>query len=74
MNNYFKKLVMKYEEKRNLSNSRNHSNISRKYKITLCAKTNVLTNVAFNNKVIKKYGKISLKDYVASFIKEKNKL
>jgi len=34
MNNYFKKLVMKYEEKRNLSNSRIHSNISRKYKIT----------------------------------------
>ena len=34
INNYFKKLIMRYEEKRNLSNSRNHSNISRKYKIT----------------------------------------
>ena len=34
INNYFKKLIMRYEEKRNLSNSRNHSNISKKYKIT----------------------------------------
>ena len=33
-----------------------------------------LTNFSFNKKVIKKFGKISLKDYVASFIKEKNKL
>ena len=31
-----------------------------------------LTNFSFNKRVIKKYGKISLKDYVASFIKEKN--
>jgi len=31
-----------------------------------------LTNFSFNKKVIKKFGKISLKDYVASFIKEKN--
>jgi len=31
-----------------------------------------LTNFTFNKRVIKKYGKISLKDYVASFIKEKN--
>ena len=30
----------------------------------------VLTNMSFNNKVIKKFGKISLKDYVNSFIKE----
>ena len=29
-----------------------------------------LTNMSFNNKVIKKYGKISLKDYVTSFIKD----
>jgi len=28
-----------------------------------------LTNMSFNNKVIKKFGKIHLKDYVASFIK-----
>ncbi len=33
-----------------------------------------LTNMSFNNKVIKKYGKISLKDYVTSFIKEQNKI
>ena len=31
-----------------------------------------LTNIPFNKKVIRKFGKISLKDYVASFIKEKN--
>jgi len=31
-----------------------------------------LTNFTSNKRVIKKYGKISLKDYVASFIKEKN--
>jgi len=31
-----------------------------------------LTNFSFNKKVIKKFGKISLKDYVTSFIKEKN--
>jgi len=31
-----------------------------------------LTNVSFNNKVFKKYGKISLKDYISSFIKLKN--
>ena len=34
LNNYLKKLIMRYEEKRNLSNSRNHSSISGKYKIT----------------------------------------
>ena len=33
LNSYFKKLIMKYEEKRNLSNSRIHSNISEKYNI-----------------------------------------
>ena len=33
-----------------------------------------LTNFSFNKRVIKKFGKISLKVYVASFIKEKNKL
>ena len=31
-----------------------------------------LTNFSSNKRVIKKFGKISLKDYVASFIKEKN--
>ena len=31
-----------------------------------------LANMSFNNKVIKKFGKISLKDYITSFIKEKN--
>jgi len=31
-----------------------------------------LTNMSFNKKVIKKFGKISLKDYIASFIKGKN--
>ena len=30
-----------------------------------------LTNLSFNKKVIKRYGKIRLKDYVASFIKDK---
>ena len=30
-----------------------------------------LTNMSFNNKVIKKFGKISLKDYITSFIKRK---
>ena len=32
-----------------------------------------LTNVSFNNKVHKRYGKIQLKDYINSFIKRKNK-
>ena len=31
-----------------------------------------LTNMSLNNKVIKKFGKISLKDYITSFIKGKN--
>ena len=31
-----------------------------------------LTNMSLNNKVIKKYGIISLKDYVSSFIKNVN--
>ena len=30
-----------------------------------------LTNMSFNNKVFKRYGKISLKDYISSFIKNK---
>jgi len=30
-----------------------------------------LANMSFNNKVIKKFGKISLKDYITSFIKDK---
>jgi UDP-glucose 4-epimerase len=30
-----------------------------------------LTEMSLNNKVIKKYGKISLKDYISSFIKNK---
>ncbi len=33
----------------------------------------VLTNMTFNNKVIRYYGKINLKDYVSSFIKSKKK-
>ena len=33
-----------------------------------------LTNMSLNNKVIKKFGKISLKDYITSFIKGKNKI
>ena len=32
-----------------------------------------LTNMSYNNKVIKKYGKINLKDYLTSFIKEQKK-
>ena len=28
-----------------------------------------LTNLSFNNKVIKRFGRISLKDYITSFIK-----
>ena len=31
-----------------------------------------LTNMSFNNKVIKYYGKINLKDYITSFIKSRN--
>ena len=31
-----------------------------------------LTNISFKNKVIKRYGKISLKDYISSFIKLEN--
>ncbi len=31
-----------------------------------------LTNMSLNNKVFKRFGKISLKDYITSFIKEKN--
>ena len=30
-----------------------------------------LTNMSFNNRVIKFYGKINLKDYITSFIKAK---
>ncbi len=33
-----------------------------------------LTEMSLNNKVFKKYGKLSLKDYISSFIKRKNKL
>ena len=33
-----------------------------------------LTNMSFNNKIIKKYGKIHLKDYITSFIKDRKKL
>ena len=29
-----------------------------------------LTNISLNNKIIKRYGKIHLKDYITSFIKE----
>ena len=32
-----------------------------------------LTNMSLNNKVIRHYGKINLKDYVSSFIKSKKK-
>ncbi len=32
-----------------------------------------LTNMSFNNKVVKLYGKINLKDYITSFIKSKKK-
>ncbi len=32
-----------------------------------------LTNMSFDNKVIRHYGKINLKDYISSFIKSKNK-
>ena len=32
-----------------------------------------LTNLSYNNKVIKYYGKINLKDYISSFIKNKKK-
>ena len=31
-----------------------------------------LTNMSFNNKIIRYYGKINLKDYITSFIKSKN--
>ena len=31
--------------------------------------SSALTEMSLNNKVIKKYGKISLKDYITSFIK-----
>ena len=30
-----------------------------------------LTNMTFNNKVMRHYGKINLKDYITSFIKSK---
>ena len=34
-----------------------------------------LTNISYNNRVIRNYGKINLKDYITSFIKnKKNKL
>ena len=31
-----------------------------------------LTKISFNNKVFRRFGKINLKDYITSFIKEKN--
>ena len=46
-------------------------------KITYLPKRNgeryasALTNISINNRVFKRYGKISLKDYVSSFIKTK---
>ena len=33
-----------------------------------------LKKMTLNNKVIKKFGKISLKEYISSFIKDKKKL
>ena len=33
-----------------------------------------LSEMSLNNKVLKKYGKLSLKDYISSFIKRKNKI
>ena len=33
-----------------------------------------LTNMSDNNKIIRKYGKINLKDYVTSFIKKQKKI
>ncbi len=33
-----------------------------------------LTNMSLNNKVIKRFGKISLKDYISSFIKNEKKI
>ena len=33
-----------------------------------------LTNMSYNNKVIRYYGKINLKDYITSFIKTKKKI
>ena len=34
--------------------------------------SSALTNMSLNNKIIKRYGKIGLKDYITSFIKSKN--
>ena len=31
-----------------------------------------LTNMSLNNKIIRKFGKIDLKDYISSFIKNRN--
>ena len=31
-----------------------------------------LTKISYNNKIIQKYGKLQLKDYVSSFIKTTN--
>ena len=31
-----------------------------------------LTKISYNNKIIKRFGKKSLKDYIASFIKKQN--
>ena len=31
-----------------------------------------LTKISLNNKVFRRFGKINLKDYISSFIKEKN--
>ena len=48
-----------------------------KYKIKLLNKrpgeryASALTNMSYNNEVIRHYGKINLKDYITSFIKSK---
>ena len=36
--------------------------------------SSALTKMSLNNKIIRRYGKKSLKDYVRSFIKSRNKL
>ena len=66
-----------------ITNKKSHSIIEVakmfKSKITYLPKrsgerySSALTNMSYNNKIIRHYGKINLKDYISSFIKNQKK-
>ena len=68
LNSYFKKIIMKYEEKRNLSNSRIHSNISEKYNI----KEFQIKKFTYNANYSKNGNSVSLDSNSLKHLKELN--